>query len=138
MKRPRTTGLLTTFFLTAVMLLADSFPARAIDFTATGTILTVTYTEPTQNTDGTPLDDLAKTNVYYQVGTAAEVKGPDVPASQPAGGGAISTQITVAIAAGQRATVTVRATATDSSGNESAKSAAITKTVDRLPPMPPS
>ena len=68
--------------------------AHAIDFTATGTILTVTYTEPTQNTDGTALDDLAKTSVYYQVGTAAEVKGPDIPASGPTGGAPISTQIT--------------------------------------------
>jgi len=124
------------FFILALLLLPAL--AQAIDFTASGTILTVTYREPTQNADSTPLTDLAKTNVYFQVGATAEVKGPDVTAGAPTGGTNIVTNISVPIAQNQSASVTIRATATDTSGNESIKSAGITKTVDRLPPMPPS
>lgn len=125
--------------LLALFAAALFFPgmASAIDFTASGTILTVTFKEPTTNFDTTPLDDLAYTNVYYRLDAGAEVKGPNIPATTSAGGGNISTTVTVPIGANQRATVTIRATATDTSGNESAKSAAVVKTVDRLPPMPP-
>lgn len=125
------------FAVMLVALLAATL-AHAIDFTASGTILTVTYTEPTQNVDGSPLTDLAKTTVYYSLNGGADVKGVEMPASNPKGGAGVTTPLTVPIAQNQSATVTVRATATDTSGNESAKSASVTKTVDRLSPMPPS
>ncbi len=121
------------------VLIALASVAMAIDFTASGTILTVTYTEPTTNSDKTPLTDLAKTTIYYSLNGGTDVKvTPDIAAITPTGGGSVSTQITVPIAANQSASVTIRATATDVSGNESIKSVAVTKTVDRLPPMPPS
>ncbi len=121
------------------VLIALASVASAIDFTASGTILTVTYTEPTSNSDKTPLTDLAKTTIYYSINGAAEVKvTPDIAATVPTGGGSVSTQVTVPIAAGQSASVTVRATATDTSGNESVKSVSVSKTIDRLSPMPPS
>src|SRR5690349_1982072 len=99
--------------------------AYAIDFTPTGAVLTVTYKEPAVNKDGSSLDDLDHTNVYYQVGSDAEVKGPNVPASSPAGGGNISTTITVPVPTDMRATVAVSASATDTSGNEGPRSSAV-------------
>ncbi len=123
------------YFCTLLLLYATS--ASAIDFTASGTILTVSYTEPIQNTDGSMLDDLAKTSVYYSLNGGADVKVVDVLASSPKGGASMATSITVPIAIGQSALVSVRATASDTSGNESVKSAAVTKLVDRLPPNPP-
>ena len=112
-------------------------PAAAIDFTVTGASVTATYTEPTTNADATPLADLAKTNVYYQLPGGTPVKGADVPASRPLGGGAISTQVTVPVVAGQDVLVTFWATATDTSGNESARSAEVQRRIDRLAPTAP-
>lgn len=126
------------FILALALTLTIASPALAIDFTASGTILTVTYKEPVANVDNSPLNDLDHTSVYFQVGTGTETKSAAIPATALTGGGSISTQITVPIAQNQSATVTVRATATDKSGNESAKSSPVTKTVDRLPPLPPS
>src|SRR3990170_330159 len=107
--------------LLGLLLLAA--PAWAIDFTVSGAVLTVTYTEPTTNTDGSPLTDLARTNVYTEIllPGQAPVKGPNVAATTPTGGGAISTTTTVPIGATlpiKEANVKVWATATDASGNE--------------------
>jgi hypothetical protein len=130
--------------MTALALLAFAAPAAAIDFTVTGANLTVTYTEPTQNACGAPsatcpaLTDLDHTNVYLQIGVAAPSKLPNVAATSATGGGAVSTSVTVPIAAGQEANVTIQATATDGSGNESVKSTSATKRVDRLSPGSPN
>ena len=113
-------------------------PAWAIDFTVTGASVTATYTEPTTNADLTLLTDLAKTNVYYQLPGGVPVKGPDVAASRPQGGGAISTQVTVPIVAGQDVVVTFWATATDTSANESARSTEVQRRIDRLAPGAPN
>ena len=118
-------------------------PAWAIDFTVSGAVLTVTYTEPSTNMDGSPLVDLARTNVYTEIllPGQAPVKGPDVAATAPSGGGAISTTITVPIGVTlpiKEATVKVWATATDTSGNESTPSAMVTKRVDQLAPASPN
>ena len=113
-------------------------PAAAIDFTVTGAVITATYTEPTTNADATPLADLAKTNVYYQLPGGIPVKGPDVAASRPQGGGAITTQVTVPVVAGQDVLVTFWATATDTGGNESARSAEVQRRIDRLAPAAPN
>ena len=113
--------------------------AEALTLTLSGAELTVEYDEPTTNTDLTPLDDLAYTNVYSKVGTIAEVKHPNVPASRAAGGGHIVTKITVPVPAGTRTDVTVTVTATDSAEvpNESARSIPVTKRIDRLAPSAP-
>lgn len=126
-------------FRIAILLagLLVAFDVWAVDFTASGTVLTVTYKEPTTNVDGSPLTDLNQTNVYYSINGGAEVKSGNIPPTSVNGGGNVTTTVTVPIAQNQSASVTIRATATDISGNESAKSAAVTKTVDRLPPMPP-
>jgi len=129
--------------LTLSATLAYAGYAFAIDFTPSGAVLAVTYTEPSTNSDGSTLNDLAKTNVYSRVcpvtGTCAATftKGPDVAASKAAGGGAINTTVTVTITPGQERNVEVYATATDLSGNESVESLHVTKRVDRLSPAEP-
>jgi hypothetical protein len=125
----------------ALLLLAT--PAWAIDFTVSGAVLTVTYTEPATNTDGSPLTDLARTNVYTEIQLAGQTpqKGPNVAASALTGGGAISTTVTVPIGAAlaiKEANVKVWATATDTTGNESAPSAVVIKRVDQLAPSAPN
>ena len=127
----------------ALLLLLVVAPAWAIDFTVSGAVLTVTYTEPSTNTDGSPLTDLARTNVYTEILLPGQtpVKGPNVAASASTGGGAISTTITVPIGATlpiKEANVKVWATATDLSGNESLPSTVVTKRVDQLAPSAPN
>jgi len=127
--------------LALVILIPTS--AWAIDFTVSGAVLTVTYTEPATNTDGSPLTDLARTNVYTEILLAGQTpqKGPNVAATRPAGGGAITTTVTVPIGAAltiKEANVKVWATATDTSGNESAPSIVVTKRVDQLAPSAPN
>lgn len=115
-------------------------PAGAITFTVTGSVVEASYTEPTTNADAalSPLTDLAHTNVYHQVPGQSPVKAPNVPATALTGGGAIVTTVTVPIVAGQQADVTFWATATDTSGNESARSTEFIRRIDRLPPGPPN
>jgi hypothetical protein len=117
--------------------------AMALDFTPTGAVLTVTYTEPTTNTDGSALNDLARTNVSFRVCPATGACsapftiGPNVAASAIAGGGNISTTVAVAVTPGQEVNVEVFVTASDLSGNVSPESVHVTKRVDRLSPAAP-
>ena len=133
----------TLRLLLALLVLLSAAPAWAIDFTVSGAVLTVTYTEPTTNTDGSPLADLARTNVWTEILLPGQtpVKGPNVAATAPGGGGAISTTITVPIGATlpiKEANVKVWATATDASGNEGPPSNVVTKRVDQLAPSAPN
>src|SRR3990167_7488539 len=133
----------TIRLLLALLFVLFALPAWAIDFTVSGAVLTVTYTEPATNTDGSPLTDLARTNVYTEIllPGQAPVKGPNVAATALGGGGAVSTTITVPIGAAlaiKEANVRVWATATDTSGNESVPSTAVTKRVDQLAPSAPN
>ena len=130
--------MLTKWSGLVLVLILLATPAAAIDFTVTGASVTATYMEPTANADATPLTDLAKTNVYYQVPASTPVKGPDVAATRPQGGGVITTQVTVPVVAGQDMTVTFWATATDTAGNESARSTEVQRRIDRLAPAAPN
>lgn len=132
---------ISTIIVVLLFLLAS--PAWAIDFTPTGSVLTVTYAEPTTNTDGSALNDLARTNVHYRIcptsGACASpyTVGPNVAATASTGGGAITTTVTVPVGPGQEANVEVFATATDTTGNVSPESTHVTKRVDRLSPSAP-
>ncbi len=96
------------------------------------------YTEPSTETDGFALEDLAYTNVYYQIGTGPAVRGPQVPASTPNGGGSIKTSLLIPAAGGQRLNVKFWVTATDSTGLESPRSSENTLSIDRVPPAAPT
>lgn len=96
----------------------------------------VGWTEPTKNTDGSTLADLGYTNAYCQVGTATALKSANVPATKAAGGGIVSTTITVPTPAGVSTTVVCWATATDTGARVSANSATASKIY--TPPLPTS
>lgn len=52
----------------------------------------------------------------------APIKGPNIPATRPKGGGTIETKVTVPILPGQSADVSIWATGTNKTGGESARS----------------
>lgn len=105
-------------------------------YTPTGTVVEASYTEPTTNKTGTPLADLGKTTVYYDLG-AGPVAAVETPASAATGGGSKTVTVTVPIGPDQEADVRFWVTATDTSGNQSEPSPGATKRLDRLAPAPP-
>lgn len=111
-------------------------PAYAIDATVTGVEVTVTYQEPSVNSDGSPLSDLDHTTVYHNFG-GPKVEAARVPATLPVGGGTVTQTITIQVPESTEADVEIWATATDTSGNESAESARVVKRIDRLAPGAP-
>jgi hypothetical protein len=105
--------------------------------TPTATEVTVEYDEPVTNADGTPLQDLKETRIYYQMGSAAPTLAVTVPATALTGGGHIVQKVAVPVGPNQEADVVFWATAVDTSGNESVRSSSVTVRIDRLPPAPP-
>lgn len=96
------------------------------------------YKEPTTETDGFLITDLAYTNVYYKFSSAPAVRGPQVPASNTSGGGIVNTSLLVPIATGQRVNVGFWVTATDVSGLEGPATPTITLSIDRVAPSAPT
>jgi len=126
--------------LLALMIITlASTPVFALEFTLTGSEVTATYTEPTTNTDGSLLKDLAKTIIFYDIvgDGLPEVKAIEVPATVLTGGGSIIQIVTVPIIGNQEADVDFWATAVDLSGNSSDKSTIVRKRIDRLAPSVP-
>lgn len=105
--------------------------ARAIQWKADGVVLRATYTEPSTRTDGTPLTDLAKTNLHYWLPGVVEGKSPDIPATKAGGGGIVATTVFVPIVKGQGGNVIFWVTATDESGNKSRPSRKVMRLIDR-------
>src|SRR5438128_10574948 len=68
------------FLLLLVVLLGLAGLAHAYTCTPTGCTFTVSYTEPTTNTDGSPVA-LQNTTIYYTLGSAPEKSLP-VPATR--------------------------------------------------------
>ena len=81
--------------------------------------VSVSYTEPSVSIEGKPLTDLAKTTIYYDLGSG-RVTAKDIPATKPTGGGQISQTITVPVRVNGEQPVRICVTATDRHGNESA------------------
>ena len=86
---------------------------------ATKQTVSVSYTEPSVSIEGSPLTDLAKTTIYYDLGSG-RVPAKDIPATKPTGGGQISQTITVPVQVKGEQPVRICVTATDRHGNESA------------------
>lgn len=100
-----------------------------------GCTYTASWTEPSQYQSGAPLTDLTKSTLYWKIGTA-NPQSKDIPATKPAGGGSVSTTVTIPIAPGQGPiTVVFWATASNPYG-ESPKSNEVTKTKDRSQEVP--
>lgn len=115
-----------------------------MQFTVTGSNVQAVYKEPTENEPDdagnvTPLTDLSKTSIKFQISGEAETVAKEVPASAPTGGGDVNETITIP-ALGDRKLVSVDlwATATDLVGNESVPSEKTTLTLDRLAPKAPN
>ena len=81
--------------------------------------VSVSYTEPSVSIEGKPLTDLAKTTIYYDLGSG-RVLAKEIPATKPTGGGQISQTITVPVRVNGEQPVRICVTATDRHGNESA------------------
>ena len=107
--------------LALIIITLASTPVFALEFTLTGSEVTATYTEPTTNTDGSLLKDLAKTIIFYDIvgDGLPEVKAVEVPATALTGGGSIIQTVLVPIVGNQEADVDFWATAVDTSGNSS-------------------
>ena len=84
---------------------------------ATKPSIKMTYTEPTTNEVGKPLINLAKTTIYYDLGTGL-VKAKEVPATNPKGGGKITESIQIPLGSMKTADATICITATSDQGRE--------------------
>ena len=97
-----------------------------------GIRFTMRWTEPTTNVDGTPLTDLAKTTLYYQVNTNTPKK-KDYIAKLTTGGAAKTASLTPLMNCVTK-TNTIRwwVTATDVSGNISQPSNEVIKNIPMI------
>lgn len=121
-----------------IVLLLATFPAASFEILSVDTVgVTVTYTEPTQNVDGSSITDLEKTVIYYNMGEG-EVTAMEITATASTGGGIINQQIPVNVGENQEINITFYSRAFDSSGNQSGDSNRSTIRIDRLPPAPPN
>ncbi len=124
-------------------LLGSVLPGWAIEFTGTGMTGTVTYTEPTENADGSPLIDLDRTE--YRTGNDVDGMGDwvSVVATSPNGGGLITLPgVTIPLPAGPTETTgRIHVRACDDAGQREASTtdncgeiAETTREIDTLPP----
>lgn len=98
--------------------------------------LDLTFTEPSVNSDGSPLLDLAFSTIYL-VTPDAKLKVLAIPASGVAGGKVQNAPVVVNAPAGQKTDLLFEVTSTDVAGNESLPDVAILITVDRIAPAAP-
>lgn len=101
--------------------------------TVTTSDVTFSVTEPTQNTDGSALTNLAKTRIDYTTSTPLgnTLAMVEIPASSPTGGGTVTKLVAVPVGAGQQGTVTATAKAVNVNNLMSPVSNTATKTIDR-------
>jgi hypothetical protein len=122
----------------SAVLLALTISVNAFDVNLTGTEITVHYTEPTRDADGTPLNDLRQTEIWYQLeGSTVPAMVKGVAATALSGGGTITTQIILPVNTGDEKNFLVWAAARDISGNISTGTAKIPVRIDRMPPAAP-
>lgn len=123
--------------LSGVLVLAAA-AAQAFDVALTGTEITIHYKEPTTDADGTPLEDLMQTELYYQLeGSTVAVQAKGVNATNPNGGGTITERLVLPVNDNEEKNFTVWAAARDRSGNLSGSTAKVPVRIDRMPPAPP-
>ena len=82
---------------------------------ATKTSLNISYREPSTRADGSPLTNLAKTTIYYDVGTGF-VKAKEKTATSPQGGGKVVESIQIPVQSEQPVEATICVTATNTQG----------------------
>lgn len=109
----------------------------AIDAIVVGAQITLTYKEPSTNSDGSAISDLKLTTVYYTVNDGATVKGPETPATSLTGGILRTVTLNIPIIDSKETVLKFWATATDESLNESLQSTVVIKRIDKLAPSAP-
>ena len=125
---------------TSILLLALlSQTAEAIEVNGTGTA-DLSWTEPTTNTDGSPLTDLAGYNLKWGINNACSAFPNSLPINNPL---ATTTTQTFTLSSTGTFEFCFVMTALDGSGNESVNSNTATRTFvvtipDILPPAPPT
>ena len=126
------------FLIIAFLIMAGSSSVMAMPLSAapSGAEITIEYGEPTINSDGSVLKDLAKTTIYYNIGSGP-VKAAYIPATINTGGGTIIHKIILPVSQVEEVTADLWATASDTTGNESEKSNIVRVVADMLPPSPP-
>lgn len=102
-------------------------------FLSNGTELYATWKEPTSNTDGSALNDLHHTSIFYDDGTGP-VNVVDLPASLNTGGGDMNYSFIVPVLDNEVKDIQVWGTATNNAGKTSAPSPVTTVHVSRLTP----
>jgi len=109
----------------ALLLMAAPAAAQRDPTTPPTTTHTVDYQEPTTKADGTPLQGLKSIRLYWRVDAGPETV-VTLPASSIKGGLGRRLRLTVPATSG---VLSVTLTAVDMSGNESARTAPLTKTI---------
>ena len=124
--------------IATLMIAFLSVPAMAVTVTVSGAELTITYNEPTENANNTPMTDIGWTNCYAQQIGGIVVKSADILASGPSGGLFVTCKVSVPVVAGQEIDVEAWGTSNDLSGNTSLETPKVIKRIDMLAPKPPS
>jgi hypothetical protein len=88
--------------------------------------VTMSWDEPTKNSDGTPLTDLATTTAWFKLGSGLDTRAADVTATSLSGGARVSATFTVPSTSGP---ASFWVTATDTLGNVSVPTIPITLTL---------
>lgn len=110
-----------------IMALPSGAPAATCD--ATQCTFEVSYVEPSTYADGSPMTTLTETTIYY--GTTLLTQTKKVPASRPAGGGTITTTISLPLAVGMtKMTAQAAVSASISNGPEGPRSTTVSATVN--------
>lgn len=91
------------------------------------------WTEPTTNTDASPLIDLASYRVFYKLGSGTEqsFNVPATSATPPANSIVKVTNQKVSVLPCQTVSMTTQVVAVDTMGNQSARSSTATALIDR-------
>lgn len=96
----------------------------------------VSYTEPTTNSNGSLLTDLAKCTLYYQIPLGNQTKAWDNPATAAIGGGTITDKVTpIAVSVADEDRVDFWMTCTDTAANESVATAKVRLNLPSGPPI---
>lgn len=103
----------------------------------TGSNIKATYKEPTTNADGSPLTDLASTEVEADWGTGPSIVAT-VAAVSPSGGNVVEAEFTAPVVEGKVMTITAKVFAVDLLGKKSEPSETRSLTIDLLAPAPPT
>ena len=130
-------GLFSVLLLAGFLVMLAAPLSAAV--TVVGATVTMTWTEPTLNEDGSPLTDLDVTVGTYQVPNGTEIIcDADQPATDPTGGGSVSVTCTVPISPQTEQDVEFRAYAIDAVGNSTTIPANLTIRIDNLAPAAPA